>query len=85
MGEWTEVKIPFSRFAGTWRGMELPDKIFDSAKIRRIGLQLAGKNQGPFELHVDWIRTYGVGDTPATERIETHCCVAVAAPLDHRA
>ena len=58
-GEWTEVKIPFARFAGTWRGMELPDKVFDPAKIRRIGLQLADKKQGTFELHIDWIRSYG--------------------------
>ena len=39
--------------------MELPDQVFDPAKIRRIGLQLADKKQGPFELRVDWIRTYG--------------------------
>ncbi|HSP41258.1 MAG TPA: CIA30 family protein [Luteolibacter sp.] len=57
--EWTEVKVPFDRFVGTWRGRELPDKVFDPAKIRRIGLQLADKKQGPFELRIDWIRTYG--------------------------
>ena len=57
-GEWTEVKVPFKRFTGTWRGMDLPDKVFDPAKIRRIGLQLADKKAGPFELSVDWIRTY---------------------------
>ena len=39
-GEWTEVKIPFGRFVGSWRGTELPDKTFDPAKIRRLGLQL---------------------------------------------
>ena len=57
-GEWTEVKVPFTRFRGTWRGEDLPDKVFDPAKIRRIGLQLADKKEGAFELHVDWIRTY---------------------------
>jgi NADH dehydrogenase [ubiquinone] 1 alpha subcomplex assembly factor 1 len=57
-GEWIEVKVPFDRFTGTWRGMELPNKVFDPAKIRRIGLQLADKKQGPFELRVDWIRSY---------------------------
>jgi monofunctional biosynthetic peptidoglycan transglycosylase len=64
--EWTEVKIPFARFAGTWRGQNLPEKIFDPSKIRRIGLQLADKKAGAFELHVDWIRTYGGDDTPAS-------------------
>lgn len=57
-GEWTEVKVPFKSFSGTWRGIELPEKGFDPAKIRRLGLLLADKNQGPFELHVDWIRSY---------------------------
>ena len=60
--KWTEVKVPFGSFVGTWRGMELPDKKLDSAKVRRLGLQLADKKEGPFELRVDWIRTYGGGD-----------------------
>jgi NADH dehydrogenase [ubiquinone] 1 alpha subcomplex assembly factor 1 len=68
-GEWTEVKVPFNRFVGSWRGTELPDKTFDPAKIRRLGLQLADKKAGPFELQVDWIRTYGGDDTkPAAGR-----------------
>jgi monofunctional biosynthetic peptidoglycan transglycosylase len=50
------VKVPFSRFSGTWRGVELPEKVFDPAKIRRLGLQLSDKKAGPFELQVDWIR-----------------------------
>lgn len=58
-GEWTEVKVPFKEFRGTWRGIDLPDKVFDPAKISRLGLQLADKKQGPFELRVDWIRAYG--------------------------
>jgi monofunctional biosynthetic peptidoglycan transglycosylase len=60
--KWTEVKVPFARLVGTWRGMELPDKTFDPAMIRRLGLILADKQQGPFELRVDWIRTYGGDD-----------------------
>ncbi|MCF7733137.1 MAG: CIA30 family protein [Akkermansiaceae bacterium] len=63
--KWTEVKVPFGRFVGTWRGMELPDKTLDPAKILRLGLQLADKKEGAFELRVDWIRTYGGGDTPS--------------------
>jgi len=62
--KWTEVKVPFARLVGTWRGMDLPDKTFDPAKIRRLGLQLADKTPGPFELRVDWIRTYGGNDNP---------------------
>ena len=40
-GEWTEVKVPFKLFTGSWRGTELPDKTFDPAKIRRLDLQLS--------------------------------------------
>jgi NADH dehydrogenase [ubiquinone] 1 alpha subcomplex assembly factor 1 len=70
-GEWTEVKVPFTGFAGTWRGRDLPDKIFDPSKIRRLGLQLADNREGPFELQVDWIRTYGGGnDTPSSKGSE---------------
>lgn len=58
-GKWTEVDVPFDRFIGTWRGMTLRDKKFDPAKVRRLGLLLADKKEGPFELRVDWIRTYG--------------------------
>ena len=50
------------RFTGTWRGMDLPDKVFEPAKIRRLGLLLADKKAGPFELRVDWIRSYGSND-----------------------
>ncbi len=65
-GEWTEVKVPFNLFVGSWRGTELPDKTFEPSKIRRLGLQLADKKAGPFELRVDWIRTYGGDNTPAS-------------------
>jgi monofunctional biosynthetic peptidoglycan transglycosylase len=66
-GEWTEVKVPFKRFVGSWRGTALPDKTLDPSKIRRLGLQLADKKEGPFELHVDWIRAYGGDDITAVD------------------
>jgi uncharacterized surface protein with fasciclin (FAS1) repeats len=37
----------------------LKDEVFDPSKISRVGLLLADKNPGAFELNVDWIRTYG--------------------------
>jgi len=66
-GEWTEAKVPFTRFTGSWRGIGLPDKAFDPARIRRLGLQLADKKAGPFELRVDWIRIYK-GDADVTSQ-----------------
>jgi uncharacterized surface protein with fasciclin (FAS1) repeats len=58
-GEWTEVRVPFSKFVGSFRGMKLKDEAFDPGETRRLGLLLGDKNAGPFELKVDWIRTYG--------------------------
>ena len=57
--KWTEVEIPFDNFVGSFRGMKLKKEKFDPAKIRRVGLLLADKKAGPFDLKVDWIRTYG--------------------------
>jgi uncharacterized surface protein with fasciclin (FAS1) repeats len=57
--EWIEVKVPFDQFKGSFRGMSLSKEKFDPGKISRIGLLLGDKKQGPFELKVDWIRSYG--------------------------
>ncbi len=61
-GEWTEVEIPFSDFVGSFRGMTLRNEKFDPAKISRVGMLLADKKEGSFNLQVDWVRPYG-GDT----------------------
>ena len=57
--QWIEIKVPFEDFSGSFRGMNLKKEKFDPAKIQRIGLLLGDKKAGPFELQVDWIRTYG--------------------------
>ncbi|MDB2429715.1 CIA30 family protein [bacterium] len=61
-GEWVEVKIPYDQFKGSFRGMKLKDEVFDPSKVSRLGLLLADKNPGAFEINVDWIRTYGGAD-----------------------
>ena len=61
--KWTEVKIPFDKFEGSFRGMRLRNEKFDPAKISRLGLLLGDKKPGPFEVYVDWIRTYGAEDS----------------------
>lgn len=65
-GRWIEVPLPISQFKGTWRGVDLSDRPFDPSKIRRIGLLLADKQAGPFELQVDWIRPDLRSNIPAT-------------------
>lgn len=67
-GKWQQVKIPFSSFEGGFRGRELPEKELNPAIIRRIGILLADKRSGPFELEVDWIRTFGKGRGEYDER-----------------
>lgn len=64
-GEWSELRVPFSDLVGSFRGRILKDKVFDPAKIRRLGLLIADKKSGPFNLEVDWIRTYS--DTSESE------------------
>ncbi len=86
-GEWTEVRVPFSAFVGSWRGTTLKDEVFDPAKIRRLGLLLADKQAGAFELEVDWIRAYGpqagnlVDQALADGRFKTLAAALTAAEL----
>jgi len=60
-GEWQEVKVPFASFKGSFRGIDLNEQTLNPAKIQRVGVLLGDKREGPFDLEVDWIRTYGRG------------------------
>ena len=55
-GEWVEVTLPFDRFVGSFRGMTLRNEKFDPSKISRVGMLIADKKEGAFQLQVDWIR-----------------------------
>ncbi len=67
-GKWQQVKVPFSEFKGGWRGRDLPDETLNPAAIGRVGILLGDKKSGPFELQIDWIRTYGKGQGEFTAR-----------------
>ena len=56
--QWIEVAVPFNAFSGSFRGMRLKNEVFDPSKIQRMGILLGDKKAGPFELEIDWIRTY---------------------------
>jgi len=60
-GEWQQVKVPFSSFKGGFRGRNLPDAVLDTSQIQQLGIILGDKQAGPFQIEVDWIRTYGKG------------------------
>ncbi len=67
-GEWSQVKIPFADFKGSFRGTDLPDAKFDPSVIQRIGILIGDKKDAPFDLEIGWIRTYGKGQGDFTER-----------------
>jgi NADH dehydrogenase [ubiquinone] 1 alpha subcomplex assembly factor 1 len=58
--EWIEVKVPFTAFKGSFRGLDLPKEKLDASKVRRIGILIGDKKQAPFAVELDFIRTYGV-------------------------
>ncbi len=58
-GEWKEYKIPFSDFKPTLRGRALSNKPkLESKDIKQIGILVADKQFGKFELNIDWIKFY---------------------------
>jgi len=69
-GKWVEVKVPFDQFTASFRGMKLKDETFNPSEVRRIGLLLGDKKPGPFNLEVDWIRTYGA-DEKGSDLVKT--------------
>ncbi|MDB4408907.1 CIA30 family protein, partial [Akkermansiaceae bacterium] len=66
-GDWQQVEIPWSAFKGSWRGTDLPNEKLNPAVIRRAGVLLGDKKNGPFNLEIDYIRTYGKGKGEAVK------------------
>jgi monofunctional biosynthetic peptidoglycan transglycosylase len=57
--EWKEFRIPFKNFKPTFRGRFVPNKpALESKNIRQIGILIADKQFGDFELNVQWIKFY---------------------------
>ena len=65
--QWIQVKVPFEDFIASWRGRQFPDEVLDTTAIRRVSVLLADKKPGPFDLEIEWIRTYGKGQGEKTE------------------
>jgi NADH dehydrogenase [ubiquinone] 1 alpha subcomplex assembly factor 1 len=58
-GEWKEYKIPLSDFYPTFRGNTLFNKPkLESKDIKQIGILIADKQFGKFELNIDWVKFY---------------------------
>jgi peptide-methionine (R)-S-oxide reductase len=58
-GEWATVDVPFRSMVPTFRGRVLRNQPeLEGARVRQIGLMIADKVPGAFELEVNWIRAY---------------------------
>ena len=56
---WKEYKIPFSDFIPTFRGRTLYNQPkLEPQNIRQVGILIADKQFGEFEMHIDWIKFY---------------------------
>lgn len=57
--KWKEFKLPFKDFVPTYRGYTLKDKpALESKDISQIGIMIADKQSGSFEIDIDWIKFY---------------------------
>ena len=54
---WIDVELPFESFFPTFRGRTLRDVgPLNPADIRQLGLLIGDKQEGKFELTIDWIK-----------------------------
>jgi NADH dehydrogenase [ubiquinone] 1 alpha subcomplex assembly factor 1 len=55
-GEWHEARLAVTSFAATFRGRIVPGSApLDPARVRALGLMISDRQDGPFELLLDWI------------------------------
>lgn len=62
-GVWTTCRLASTDFLPTWRGKPVSDAPpLDTSKLRQIGLMIADRQEGPFELAVRAIAVEVAGD-----------------------
>lgn len=58
-GKWMSISIPFDRFEPVRRGRKIRDADpLDLTSVKTIGFLISEKQVGPFQLEIDWIKTY---------------------------
>jgi monofunctional biosynthetic peptidoglycan transglycosylase len=74
-GEWVEIPIPFSEFVPVFRGRRVTGHPpLDPRRIMTFGFLISDKQEGPFQLDIQWIRGWNhresgpSGDGTAGER-----------------
>lgn len=57
--EWQETRLPFAAFQPTFRGRVPPDAPpLDVSRIQQLGLMIADRQVGPFQLDIGYIDVY---------------------------
>ena len=57
--DWRLIRIRFADCTPIFRGRRVPDApSLDGRLIQQIGLLIADKQAGPFQLEIDWIKAY---------------------------
>lgn len=54
-GEWIDVRLPWSTFSPSVRGVALSGPPMDRAQIRELGILIGDKREGAFQLEIDSI------------------------------
>jgi monofunctional biosynthetic peptidoglycan transglycosylase len=58
-GEWTIVRLPFTKFEPTFRGRRLRGvEPLDTSRLQQLAFMVADKNEGPFRLEVQWVKPF---------------------------
>lgn len=66
-GEWTVAFVPFEQMVPTIRGFVVDVGPVDRANIGSFGLMLSDKQEGAFELKVDWMRAVSLEEIQALQ------------------
>ncbi len=55
-GEWITIQLPYKDFVPTFRGRKVSAPPLTGAQVSQIGFLISDKQEGPFELLIDWIK-----------------------------
>jgi monofunctional biosynthetic peptidoglycan transglycosylase len=57
--EWQEIELPLKSFKGYFYGQNVNAvSSMNRENMKEIGIILLDKKQGPFQLEIDWVKTY---------------------------
>jgi monofunctional biosynthetic peptidoglycan transglycosylase len=67
-GEWVEIAVPFSDFVPVYRGRRLTGHPpLDPRRIMTFGILISDKQEGPFQLDIQWIRGWKLRESGASD------------------